>query len=131
MPEFEPIPEGDEKLAKVVLDAAFRVHTKLGPGLLESVYEQCLCHELLQARILFQSQLMLPIQYDQIVIDAGLRLDLLVGERTVVELKAVESVLPIHKAQLFTYLKLTKCRLGLLLNFNVPQFKHGFTRVVC
>lgn len=127
---FEPVPEADERLAKRVLDAAFRVHTQLGPGLLESVYEKCLGIELGSAGVSFESQAMVPITYNAETLDGGLRLDLLVGRRIVVELKAVDEIAPIHEAQLFTYLKLTRCRLGLLLNFNVQHFKDGIKRIV-
>ncbi|TWT95290.1 hypothetical protein Pla108_34350 [Botrimarina colliarenosi] len=130
MSGFEPISEGDEAIAKQVLDAAFRVHSKLGPGLLESVYEHCLCHELKRQAVAFDRQPLLAIDYDGEIIDAGLRLDVFVAKRVVVELKAVEQLAPIHEAQLFTYLKLTGCRLGLLLNFNVQHLKDGIKRVV-
>jgi GxxExxY protein len=113
-----------------VLDAAFEVHRRLGPGLLESVYEVCLCHELAKRRISFQSQVSLPVLYDSIRLDAGLRLDLLVEDQLVVELKAVEKLIPLHEAQLLTYLKLSGKRLGLLLNFNTALLKDGVKRVV-
>lgn len=128
---YDPVSSDVEALAKKVLDAAFRVHRALGPGLLESVYERCICHELKKSGIEFVSQAALPIEYDDLVIDGGLRIDILVGGRLVVELKAVESLLPIHEAQLFTYIKLSHNRLGLLLNFNVPMLKDGIKRIVC
>lgn len=127
---FEPVSERDEALARLVLDAAFRVHSKLGAGLLESVYEHCLDLELKKSGVPFERQPLLAIEYDGEIIDAGLRLDLFIDKRVVVELKAVEQLAPIHEAQLFTYLKLTNCRLGLLLNFNVQHFKEGIKRVV-
>lgn len=127
---YEPVPEHVEDLASAVLNAAFRVHKQLGPGLLESVYEKCLCHELRKIGISFTCQALLPIVYDDLEIDAGLRLDLFVDNSLVVELKSVERLLPIHEAQLFTYLKLTNTRLGLLLNFNVALLKEGIKRVV-
>jgi GxxExxY protein len=127
---FEPVPVETEKIASAVMDAAFRVHRALGPGLLESVYETCLCHELRKAGIPFQHQLHLPIVYDGLRLDAGLRLDLLVDESLIVELKAVECLLPLHEAQLLTYLKLTNKRLGLLFNFNTTLLKDGFKRIV-
>jgi GxxExxY protein len=111
------------------VDAAFRVHTALGPGLLESVYETCLVHEISRHGLQVQRQLLLPIQYDGIQIDAGLKLDLFVNACVVVELKSVEKLLPIHEAQLLTYLKLANCRLGLLINFNVPLIKNGIRRL--
>ncbi len=130
---YDPIPEEVERFATNVLDAAFQVHRQLGPGLLESVYERCLYHELQKMQVPFDSQLVLPIHYDGKEIEGGLRLDLLVGGKVVVELKSVEKLLPIHEAQLFTYLKLTSNRLGLLINlinFNVTLLKNGLKRVV-
>jgi len=130
MEQRKPIPEEVERIAKAVLDAAFAVHKALGPGLLESVYEICLCHELAKRAIPFRSQVALPIIYDGVRLDAGLRLDLLVAECVIVELKAVEKSNPLFEAQLLTYLKLTGHRLGLLLNFNVPLLKDGIKRLV-
>jgi len=127
---YASVPETTEQVAHAVIQAAFQVHKSLGPGLLESVYEKCLCHELSKEGISFQNQLELPIVYDGFQIDAGMRMDLLVEDSLVVELKAVERLLPIHKAQLLTYLKLSGKRLGLLLNFNVPLLKDGMQRVV-
>lgn len=127
---YESIPTQVEEIATRVLDAAFAVHRALGPGLLESVYESCMCHELSKAGIPFQRQLSLPIIYDAIKIDGGLRLDLLVDEVVICELKAVERVLPIHEAQILTYLKLSNLRLGLILNFNVALLKDGIRRIV-
>ena len=122
-------PESD-RLAAAIVDAALKVHRALGPGLLESVYEACLLHELKSRDIPCQSQLSLPVRYEGLRVDAGLRLDLLVGQRVVVELKAVDSLLPIHEAQLMTYLKLSDLRLGLLINFNVRLLKDGIKRIV-
>ena len=127
---FKPIPAETEAVAARILDAAFQVHRTLGPGLLESVYETCVCHELTKAGIEFRRQLVLPIVYDGIRLDAGLRLDLLVADSVIVELKAIELLLPIHEAQGLTYLKLTNKRLGLLLNFNVKLLKDGLKRIV-
>jgi len=127
---FEPIPERTEQLATAVMDAAFEVHRRLGPGLLESVYEACLRYELGKRRIPFQSQVSLPVVYDGVRLDAGLRLDLLVDDLIIVELKSVEKIIPLHEAQLLTYLKLTAKRLGLLFNFNSDLLKHGFKRIV-
>ena len=126
----DPIPELVESYATKVLDAAFLVHRNLGPGLLESVYEHCLCLELKRANIEFTQQATLPIVYDGEQIDAGLRLDVLVADSLIVELKAVDALLPIHEGQLFTYLKLTNNRLGLLIIFNVSLLKEGIKRVV-
>lgn len=115
--------------AKHVVDAAIKVHTLLGSGLLESVYESCLAHELLRRGLKIERQLHLPIRYDDVTIDAGLRLDLVVEHCLIVELKATESLLPIHSAQLLTYLKLGGYPLGLLLNFNVIHMKDGIRRL--
>jgi GxxExxY protein len=129
-PGFPPIAEEDERLAAAVVDAALKVHKSLGPGLLESVYEACLCHELAQRGIPFQSQVALPVVYEGVRLEAGLRLDLLVANRVIVELKAVDVMQPLYEAQLLTYLKLSGLRLGLLINFNVPRIKHGIKRMV-
>lgn len=124
------IDDETERLAKVVLDAAFRVHTELGAGLLESVYETCLVWELEAAGIPCARQVVLPVQYRGRAIESGLRLDLLVGGKLVVEIKAVDALAPIHQAQVMTYLKLTGHHLGLLLNFNVVHLRDGIKRVV-
>ncbi len=126
---YAPIPPRAERAAQAVVDAAYRVHSGLGPGLLGCVYEACLCHELRKMSITFEAQAAVPVLYDGITLDAGLRLDLLVDDSVVVELKAVEKVLPVHEAQLLTYLKLTGCRLGLLINFNVPLVRDGIKRM--
>lgn len=121
-------PEVDE-VARQIVDSAFQVHKKLGPGLLESVYERCLCHELTKRNLVYESQKNLPIAYDDLKIESGLRLDLLVTDSIIVELKEIESLLPIHEAQLLTYLKLSSKRLGFLINFNVPLIKDGIRRI--
>lgn len=125
----EPIPDETQRTAGAVVDAAFAVHSHLGPGLLESIYEVCLCRELSKRGITFQRQLELPVLYDGMRLDAGLRLDLLVNQCLVIELKAVEKLLPLYDAQLLSYLKLTGFRLGLLINFNVPLIKDGIKRI--
>ena len=117
------------ELSRLVIGAALEVHRELGAGLLEAVYEQCLAHELALLGISVERQLGLPIRYKGIELDAGYRLDLLVANALIVEVKAVESLLPVHSAQLLTYLKLAICRLGLLLNFNVPVMRDGIRRV--
>lgn len=127
---FEPIPAETERVVTQVMDGAFKVHRALGPGLLESVYEICLCHELAKQNISFQRQLSLPVVYDNVRLDAGLRLDLLVQDVVIVELKAVEKMNPLYEAQLLTYLKLTGKRIGLLINFNTAVLKDGFKRLV-
>lgn len=116
-------------LARSVVDAAFRVHSQLGPGLLESVYETCLIHELNKRGIPVVRQLMLPVVYDGLRIDAGLRIDLLVDDALVVEVKAAEIHHPVFEAQLLTYLKLSDKRLGLLINFNVLRIRDGIRRM--
>lgn len=113
-----------------IVDAAIAVHSALGPGLLESVYEACLAHELQRRGLGIERQLVLPVRYGDILVEAGLRLDLVVERSIVLELKAVESLLPIHTAQLLTYLKLGNYPLGLLLNFNVPRMREGIKRLV-
>ena len=126
----EPISQETEELARETIDAAFQVHKSLGPGLLESVYEVCLCHELAHRGIPFQRQLNLPVVYQDVRLDAGLRLDIVVRESIILELKAVETMIPLYEAQLLTYLKLTNMRLGFLINFNVPVIKDGVKRMV-
>jgi GxxExxY protein len=126
----EPIPEETQRTAGAVVDAAFTVHSHIGPGLLESVYEVCLCRELSKRGLAFERQLELPVHYDGIRLDAGLRLDVVVNRCLVIELKAVEKLIPLFEAQLLSYLKLTGFRLGLLINFNVPLIKDGIRRIV-
>jgi GxxExxY protein len=121
--------EGDE-LTHSVIGAAIEVHRALGPGLLENAYEECLCHELALRRIAFRRQVQQPVSYKGVKLDCGYRLDLLVAERLVVEVKAVEALHPIHTAQLLTYLKLSGHRVGLLLNFHAPVLKDGLKRLV-
>ena len=113
-----------------VVDAAMMVHSALGPGLLESTYEACLLHELQLRNIPVQKQLALPVLYKREKIDAGYRIDLMVNKEVIVELKAVEELLPIHKAQLLTYLKLSQKKVGLLINFNTLRLKYGIKRIV-
>ena len=113
-----------------IVDAAMKVHTALGPGLLESAYETCLAYELRRRGLKVVAQLGLPVVYDGVRLDAGYRIDLLVDDRVIVELKAVEFLLPIHRAQLLSYLKLSGCKVGLLINFNVLRLKDGIKRIV-
>jgi len=117
-------------LSQQVLDAAFRVHSALGPGLLESAYEHCLCYELGKHGLQVLRQVQLPITYDDVEIDAGYRIDLLVEKQVIVEIKTADALLPIHEAQLLIYLKLADKRLGLLINFNVRSLKNGIKRMV-
>ena len=113
-----------------IIDAAMKVHSALGPGLLEGAYEACLRHESTSRDLEVKSQLFLPVEYNGILIDAGYRLDLLVEDIVIVEIKAVEKLIAIHEAQLLTYLKLSKKKVGLLLNFNVLHMKDGIRRMV-
>ena len=119
-----------EKLASEVADALFTVHKELGPGLLESVYEECLAVELADRKLPFNRQMPVPISFRGKNIEVAFRADLIVAGRLLVELKAVESLLPVHKAQAITYLKLLRLPLGLLVNFNVPLIKDGIQRVI-
>jgi len=118
------------QITGAIIGAAIEVHRALGPGLLESAYEECLCRELTLRRIRFERQRPLPVEYKGLRLDCGYRLDLLVADMVVVEIKAVESLLPIHEAQLLTYLKLGGWKIGLLINFNVPVLKRGIRRRV-
>lgn len=126
----EPIPHDVEEVATQIVDASLAVHRALGPGLLDSVYETCLAHELSKRCICVERQVSIPVVYDGTQLDAGLRLDLLIGNRVIVELKAVEALLPVHQGQVLTYLKLTGHRLGSLINFNVPLIRDGIKRIV-
>lgn len=119
-----------EKAFKTVLDCSFKVHTALGPGLLESAYEECLYYELLKSGLSVQKQKPLPLVYEEVKLDAGYRVDLLVENKVIVEIKSVESLADIHMAQILTYLKLSGCKLGLLANFNVKHLKNGIRRVI-
>jgi GxxExxY protein len=126
---IEPSPEHDFAAGQIV-DSAFAVHSTLGPGLLESVYEQRLEHELRCRNLLVARQIALPVIYRGISIDGGFRIDMLVNNLVIVEIKAPEKLLPIHEAQLLTYLKLSQKRLGLLINFNTVRVKDGIRRLI-
>ena len=130
MKVFAPLPEETEMLAKVVVDAAYKVHSTLGPGLLESVYEACLTHELHRRQIPTQTQLVIPVVYEGLRLESGLRIDMLIDEQLLVEIKAVDQMNRVFRAQVLTYLKLTGVRLGLLINFNVPLIKNGIERII-
>ncbi len=130
MKNFEPISDSLEIIGKKIVDAAYTVHKNLGPGLLEKVYETCFCHELSKRGLNYQRQIYIPIVYDGIVFDEGLRLDVLVEDRIICELKALENVNPVWDAQILSHLKLTNNRLGYLINFNVPIIKKGIRRFV-
>lgn len=125
-----PVPREVEDVGREIVDAAYSVHVALGPGLLESVYEMCLCHELRQRNLGVERQVAMTIEYRGVRIEKGLRLDLLVEDSVVCELKAVETLPPIALAQMLTYLKLANKRLGFLINFNVPRIKDGIQRVI-
>jgi GxxExxY protein len=120
----------ENNIGEIVLGRAIKVHIALGPGLLENAYEACLAHEFAKAGLSYQRQIGLPVFYDDQTIDVGYRLDLLVEGRVVVEVKAVDKLAEIHRAQLLSYLKLGGYRLGYLLNFNVPRMKDGIIRMV-
>ena len=128
--QYQPIPDDLERIGKLVVDAAYTVHRNLGPGLLEKVYEVCFCHELKKRGLNFERQIFLPIIYDNIEFDEGLRLDVIVENRVICELKAAESIKPIWEAQIISHLKLTNNRLGYLINFNVLVIKDGIRRFV-
>jgi GxxExxY protein len=125
-PAFDP---ETERLGREIVDSAFAVHKALGPGLLESAYEACLRQELVLRSIAATPQVSVGIEYKGIVLDCGFRLDLLVSDTVIVEVKAIERLLPVHEAQLLTYLKLTRKRLGFLVNFNVATIKEGIRRL--
>lgn len=119
-----------ERVAREIVDACFKVHHALGPGILESVYETCLAYELTKRGLKVSRQVMVPIVYDGQQLDDALRLDLMVEDTVIVEIKAVEKMLPLFEAQTLTYLKLTGKRLALLVNFNVPLIKDGIRRMI-
>ena len=120
----------DAELTQLIIEAAIEVHRVLGPGLLESVYEICLCYELEKRGIFFERQKSLPVSYKGIMLDCGYRIDLIVNHSVIVELKSVDALLPVHEAQLLTYLKLSGLRTGLLLNFNSRLLKDGIKRMI-
>ena len=120
----------ENKLSNEIIGAAIEAHRHLGPGLLESAYEECLCRELSIRQIAFERQKALPVFYKGIKLDCGYRLDIVVKNLVIIELKAVNKIIPIHDAQLLSYLKLSKLKLGLLINFNVTLLKNGLKRIV-
>ena len=128
--DFLPIPAETERIGKLVLDAAFKVHTALGPGLLESVYETTHAYEVRKSGLTIATQVALPILYDGQKLESGLRLDMLVEKCVIVELKSVETMNPVYDAQIMTYLRLSGVRLGFLINFNVKHLKDGIKRFV-
>lgn len=130
MKKYPPIPQHLEEIGRLIVDSAYAVHYNLGPGLLEKVYEVCFCHELSKRGLSFQRQQYVPIEYDGIIFDEGLRVDVFVEEQVICELKAVDQVNPVWEAQILSHLKLTNKRLGYLINFNVPRIKQGIKRFV-
>ncbi len=120
----------ENEISQIIIGQAMKVHTTLGPGLLESAYEACLAYELSKAALSFERQKPLPLIYEEVKLDVGYRLDLLVEGKVIVDPKAVEALAPIHTAQILTYLRLTDCKLGLLINFNVVHLRDGIKRVV-
>ena len=128
--EYGESSEGDrDPLTQKVIGCAIEVHRYLGPGLLESTYEKCLAQELMLAGVKFEVQVPMPVEYKGMRLDCGYRVDLIVDDRLIVELKAAEQLLKIHEAQVITYMKLSECNVGLLINFNVNQLKNGIRRL--
>ncbi|MFC2125950.1 GxxExxY protein [Bacteroidota bacterium] len=127
---IKPVPSHLDEIGKMIVDAAFSVHSELGPGLLEKVYEICFCYELKKRGISYVRQIDIPVFYDEFKFDEGLRLDVLVEDSIICELKALETVNPVWEAQILSYLKLTGKRLGYLINFNVPRIKYGIRQFV-
>ena len=128
--QHAPLPLEYEKIATIIVDAAYTVHKNLGPGLLESVYEPCFCHELSKRGAESKRQVVVPLVYEGIKFSEALRLDVLVEDKIICELKVVEALASVHTAQLVSYLKLTERRLGFLINFNVPIIRQGIKRVI-
>ena len=120
----------ENEIASVVFESALRVHKRLGPGLLESAYEECMFYELKKTNLKVEKQKALPLIYDEVRLDIGYRLDLIIEDKFIVEIKSVESLNDIHLAQILTYLRLSNCKLGLLINFNVTLLKNGVKRVI-
>jgi len=127
---FRPLSEREEVIAEKIVDSVYTVHKELGPGLLEKVYEVCLCHELSKRGVKYQRQVDIPLVYDGMIFDEGLRLDVLVEDFIICELKAVDEINPVWEAQIISHLKLTGKRLGFLINFNVPLIKNGIKRFI-
>ncbi|MEP0860869.1 MAG: GxxExxY protein [Ignavibacterium sp.] len=120
----------ENEIAKLIFDAGLKVHKALGPGLLESAYEECMFYELKKLAIKVEKQKALPLIYEEVKLDVGYRIDLFVENKVIIEIKSVEALNDLHLAQLLTYLKLSNCKLGLLINFNTVLFKNGVRRVV-
>ena len=120
----------ENDLSQIIIGCAIKVHTVLGPGLLESAYEECLFYELKKSNLKVEKQKTLPLVYEEVMLDVGYRIDIIIEDKFIVEIKSVESLNDVHLAQLLTYLKLSDCKLGLLINFNVKLLKEGVRRVV-
>ena len=120
----------EDEISKIVFEAALKVHRSLGPGLLDSAYEECLFYELKKTNLFIEKQKGLPLIYDDVKWDVGYRIDLIIENKFIIEIKAVEALTDVHLAQLLTYLKLSNCKLGLLINFNVKLLKYGVKRVI-
>lgn len=120
----------ENELSKIVFESGLKIHKKLGPGLFEHVYEECLFYELTKAGLVIEKQKLLPIVYEELKIENAFRLDMIIENKLILEIKTVDYINPTHKAQLLTYLKMTNCKLGLLLNFQSDVFKNGVTRIV-
>lgn len=120
----------ENEIATIVVNSSLRVHKALGPGLLESAYEACLFYELQKSRLFVEAQKKMPVLYEEVELDRGYRVDLMVENKFIIEVKAVEALNDVHLAQILTYLKLSDCKLGLLINFNVALLKHGLKRVI-
>lgn len=127
---YLPIPPETERMGKLLLDAAYKVHTVLGPGLLESVYQIAIKHVLQSGGVLVETEVKLPIMFEGVKLESALRIDTIVEKCVIAELKSVEKMHPVYEAQLITYLRLSKIRLGFLINFNVPHLKDGIKRIV-
>ena len=125
-----PIPASTERIGRAVLDASYRVHKALGPGLLETAYEHCLAEELRQAGLHVEQQVPVPVVYGSVKLQVGYRIDLLVGGTVIVEVKSVDGLAPVHVSQLLTYLRLSERRLGYLINFNTARLRDGIRRLV-
>jgi GxxExxY protein len=119
----------ENEISRIVVDCAFRIHKKLGPGLLESVYEKILIYELKKRKLNLESQVGIPLVYDEHKFEIGFRADIIVEKKVIIELKSVKELLPVHKKQLLTYLKISNIKLGLLINFNDALIKNGITRI--
>lgn len=128
--KHEPLSPKEEEIGKKIVNAAYTVHSRLGPGLLESVYETCFCYELSKAGLNYKRQVWVPINYDDRVLESALKLDVIVEDLVICELKAVDDMNPVYKAQLLSHMKLMKKRLGYLINFNVPVIKKGIDRII-